>query len=87
MPQSQLLLLKPLTRKSQRPTIFGYYAHNLVRSPGRNLGLHLERNGHRRADDARQMCDNLFGNPASIAAYASGIECDRAMEPPGERGR
>jgi hypothetical protein len=51
------------------------------------MGFHLQRDRHRRTNEAREVRNDLFGDPAGISAHASWIERDCAVKSLGERGR
>ncbi len=55
-----LLLLEPLASEFQRPAVLGDGSHDVIRGAGRNLGLYLKRDRHRRVDQTGEMRDHLI---------------------------
>lgn len=58
-----LLLLEPLRRELEHPTILGNGPHDVVRRPRGELRLHLER--HLGPDQPTEMGDDLIGDAAA----------------------
>ena len=73
-PCPELLFLKALRCKSQRPAVLGHRPHNVIWRPIRNFRGYLERNGHGCANQARKMRDDFLGNPARIPSDTRGVK-------------
>ena len=76
-----LFFLEPVGGEAQSATVLGHRPDDMFGSSVGNLGLDLKGDMNLCSDEAREVCENLFGDAAGVAAHSRGVELNTTVEP------